>query len=68
MITVYYAKVADIRLSKRRGVYAVTMRAANRDVLAHIYTDDKASAEPFIDALETMRENAAAQERAAGSP
>jgi hypothetical protein len=63
--TVYYTKIGDNLLSKRRGVFAVTIRAPNRDLLVHVYTDDQASAERFIDALETMR-RASAEARASG--
>lgn len=63
--TVYYTKIGDILLSKRRGVFAVRIRAPNRDLLVHVYTDDQASAEQFIDALETMRRSANAEARTA---
>lgn len=53
--TIYYDKIGDLLLSKKRGVFTVTIRSPNRVLLLHVYTVDQASAERFIDALETMR-------------
>jgi hypothetical protein len=56
---IYYTQIGDVLLSKKRDVFAVTIRSVTHVALVHVYTHDQASAERFIDALETMRRSAA---------
>jgi hypothetical protein len=52
---IYNAHMGDIRLSEKRGVFAVTILAPNGQPLLHVYSMEQTSAERLIDALETMR-------------
>jgi hypothetical protein len=52
---IYYANIADVLLSEKRGQFMVSLLGANRVALLYVYTNDQASAERFIDAVETLR-------------
>jgi DUF2075 family protein len=56
--TIYYTSIGEMRLSRKRAWFAVTIRGANGVNLLYVYTADRHSAERFIDALETMRRGA----------
>jgi hypothetical protein len=60
-VTIYYTRIGDILLSKKRGVFAVTISSPAHVALVHLHTYDQAYAEHFIDALETMRRGANAR-------
>lgn len=53
--SVYYTRITDILLSKRKGVYAVSILGPDRVLLIHVFAYDEETAERFIDALGTMR-------------
>ena len=55
-VAVYFAKIADVLLSVKRGLYTVTILGPNGDSLVHVRISDQRSAERFIDALQTMRQ------------
>ncbi len=64
-VAVYYSKIGRVELSRRKGVYAVSIYAADDALLIHVFTYDQASAERFIDALSTMRATSASAQLAA---
>lgn len=53
--SVYYARIEEVLLSKRRGVYAVTILGADRELLMHVFPYDQDAGERFMDALAMMR-------------
>jgi hypothetical protein len=54
-VAVYYSRIGRVELSRKKGVYAVSIFAADGALLMHVFTYDQVSAERFIDALATMR-------------
>ena len=50
-----FSTIAEMSLSKKNDWFAVTFTGTNGAVLLHVYTPDAASAQRFMDAVDTLR-------------